>query len=99
MTVLGLLLQTGESPWAAIGAGGGGTGLAGVMFYFYRQRENSIAAQAVEREKAAEIARKAEADRYAALALDFREIVQNNTAVLTKLMESDPKPRKGGHGD
>lgn len=81
--------DTGTIPWPAIGVGSGPTAISAVMFYFYRMREREFAAERAE-EKA----------RYAALALDFREIVEKNTAVITRLLEQDQPPRRrSAHGD
>lgn len=74
-------------PWPAIGVGSGPTALSAVMLYFYRQRELQIAAQKVEERAALALERKESEARYAALAQDFREIVEKNTAVITRLLE------------
>lgn len=123
---LAMLLQTASDPsaipWPAIGVGGGPTAVTGLVLYFYRTRETQFAAQvkaieerhAAEREAAEErIAdeRKASEDRYAALAMDWRQIVTENSSTnnhladtIGRLMAAIPFPldrplRSATHGD
>ncbi len=77
-------------PLFTLGVGGA---IAALIFHFYRSDRKTS-------EERASADRKASEERIAGFAKDFMGIVQNNTAVITKLMDQqDPKPRRGAHGD
>lgn len=64
-------------PWNGA-LGGGGMGLAGVMFYFYRQDRKAS-------EEAYRQDRKASEDAMTKIAGEFRAIVEGNTRAITAL--------------
>lgn len=67
----------GWLPWNGA-LGGGGMGLAGVMFYFYRQDRKAS-------EEAYRQDRKASEDAMTKIAGEFRAIVEGNTRAITAL--------------
>ncbi len=85
-----LIETTSEYQWlASLGVGGV---LAGILLVFYRQDRKSSEDRLSQERKASEDRyaqdRKASEDRYAALAMDFRRLVTENTAALTHNTEA-----------
>lgn len=80
------------SPLAEYGIPGG---IVGLVLYVWREGRKDREQERKDRE----VERKAQEDRYAALASDFRAIVQENTAsnvALREMIERSLEPRRMG---